>query len=229
MKVLICGGNQEADFVIRSFHHNRRNKIVVINDDEEIAKDLSNRYGIEVLDSDPTKLYSFEIADIYDFDLVIALMEKDADNFVCCHIAKDQFNIKKAICTVNDPNNVEFFEELGIDTAISASYLLTQRIEGESDIENITKTFSLQDDKIVITEITVLSTFECCNKSLMDLQLPRCGNITCIFRDPKVIIPRGDTIIKTGDNLVIASSPQDQKKLIRFIKKEKEENDESDQ
>lgn len=223
MKVLICGGNQEADFVIRSFSHNKRNKIVVMNDDEDIAKNLSNRYGIEVLDTDPTKIYSFEIADIYDFDLVIALMEKDADNFVCCHIAKDKFNIKKAICTVTDPNNVEMFEELGIDTAISSSYLLTQRIEGETDIENITKTFSLQNDKIVITEITVLPSFECCNKSLMDLQLPRCGNITCIFRDPKVIIPRGDTIIKAGDNLVIASSLEDQKKLIKFVKKERED------
>lgn len=224
MKVLICGGNQEADFVIRSFLKNKRNKIVVINNDAEIARELSDQYGIEVLDTDPTKLYSFEIADIYDFDLVIALMEKDADNFVCCHIAKDKFNIKKAICTVTNPNNVEVFEELGIDTAISASYLLTQRIEGETDIENITKTFSLQNDKIVITEINVLPNFECCNKSLMDLQLPKCGNITCIFRDPKVIIPRGDTIIRNGDNLVIASSPDDQKKLIKFIKKEREEN-----
>ena len=224
MKVLICGGNQEADFVIRSFLKNKRNKIVVINNDAEIAKELSDHYGIEVLDTDPTKLYSFEIADIYDFDLVIALMEKDADNFVCCHIAKDKFNIKKAICTVTNPNNVEVFEELGIDTAISASYLLTQRIEGETDIENITKTFSLQNDKIVITEITVLPNFECCNRSLMDLQLPKCGNITCIFRDPKVIIPRGDTIIRNGDNLVIASSPDDQKKLIKFIKKEMEDN-----
>ncbi len=224
MKVLICGGNQEADFVIRSFLKNKRNKIVVINNDAEIAKELSDHYGIEVLDTDPTKLYSFEIADIYDFDLVIALMEKDADNFVCCHIAKDKFNIKKAICTVTNPNNVEVFEELGIDTAISASYLLTQRIEGETDIENITKTFSLQNDKIVITEITVLPNFECCNRSLMDLQLPKCGNITCIFRDPKVIIPRGDTIIRNGDNLVIASSPDDQKKLIKFIKKEREDN-----
>ena len=224
MKVLICGGNQEADFVIRSFLKNKRNKIVVINNDAEIAKELSDHYGIEVLDTDPTKLYSFEIADIYDFDLVIALMEKDADNFVCCHIAKDKFNIKKAICTVTNPNNVEVFEELGIDTAISASYLLPQRIEGETDIENITKTFSLQNDKIVITEITVLPNFECCNRSLMDLQLPKCGNITCIFRDPKVIIPRGDTIIRNGDNLVIASSPDDQKKLIKFIKKEREDN-----
>ena len=224
MKVLICGGNQEADFVIRSFLKNKRNKIVVINNDAEIAKELSDHYGIEVLDTDPTKLYSFEIADIYDFDLVIALMEKDADNFVCCHIAKDKFNIKKAICAVPNPNNVEVFEELGIDTAISASYLLTQRIEGETDIENITKTFSLQNDKIVITEITVLPNFECCNRSLMDLQLPKCGNITCIFRDPKVIIPRGDTIIRNGDNLVIASSPDDQKKLIKFIKKEREDN-----
>lgn len=221
MKILICGGKNEADFVIRAFNKGN-NKLVIMNDDSQTAKMLSERNDVDVIDTDPSKLYSFEIADIVNFDLVIALMDRDADNFVCCKIAKEKFGIKKAICTVSNPNNVEVFQTLGIDTPISASYLLTQRIEGESDIESITKTLSLENDKIVITEIKIKKDFECCNQSLLELQLPKYGNITCIFRDPRVVIPRGDTIIKQGDTLVIASAPQDQKKLIRFVKRTKD-------
>lgn len=221
MKILICGGNNEADFVIRAFNKGN-NKLVVMNDDREIASLLSERNDIDVIRTDPSKIYSFEDADIVNFDLVIALMEKDADNFVCCKIAKEKFGIKKAICTVTNPNNVEIFQALGVDTPISASYLLTQRIEGESDIESITKTLSLENNKIVITEIKIKKDFQCCNQSLLELQLPKYANITCIFRDPHVIIPHGDTVIKQGDTLVIASAPADQRKLIRFIKRVKD-------
>lgn len=228
MKILIVGGKREADYVIKAFNK-PKNKIVVINDSPSVSKMLSANNGIQILNTDPTKLYSYEEADIFNFDLIIALMEKDADNFVACKIAKDRFAVKKAICTVSDPSNVEIFEALGIDTPISASYLLTQKIEGESDIESIIKTLSLENNKIIITEIRVRKEFDCCDKSLMQLQLPKYANVTCIFRNPNVIIPRGDTVIRDNDKLVIASAPNDQKKVIRFIKKEKQDANETDQ
>ncbi|MCI1735357.1 MAG: TrkA family potassium uptake protein [Bacilli bacterium] len=222
MKILICGGKTEADFVIRSFQ-SPHNKLVIMNDDPLTAKILSEQNGVDVLDTDPTKIYSFEIADVYGFDLVIALMESDADCYVCCKIAKEHFGIKKAICTVSDPDNVEIFKALGIDSPISGSYLLTQRIKGESDIESIIKTLTLENDKIVITEINVKKNLDCCGKSLMQLKLPDYANVTCIFRNPEVVIPHGNTIIQSGDTLVIASAPDDQKKLIKFIKKTTDE------
>ena len=54
--------------------------------------------------------------------------------------------------------------------------------------------------------------------SLKNLGLPKTGNITCIFRDPTVIIPRGDTRIQAEDTLIIASAPENQAELVKFIK-----------
>lgn len=218
MNILICGGKTEADYVLSAFKQGR-NRIVIMNDDDKTAEILSEHYDLDILKVDPTKIYSFEEADVNNFDLVISLMERDADNFVVCQIAKQLFNIKKAICTVSNPNNVSIFQRLGIDSPISSSYLLTQQIKGESDVESIFRTLSLENEKIVITEIKILNEFPCCGQNLIELQLPRTGNITCIFRDPEVIIPRGDTIIKEGDTIVIASSPENQQELIDYIKK----------
>lgn len=220
MNILICGGRQQADYVLSVFAGKHSNNIVVINDDEKIADTISEHYGISVIDLDPTKKYSFEIANVNNFDLIISLQESDADNFVSCKMAKEIFNIKKAICTVSNPNNVDIFTKLGIDVAISDSYLLTQKIKGESDIESVFKTSSLEGDKIVITEIKIKPEFWCVGKSLKDLLLPKTGNITCIFRDPNVIIPRGDTVINAMDTLVIASAPENQQGLIDFVKGE---------
>jgi trk system potassium uptake protein TrkA len=83
---------------------------------------------------------------------------------------------------------------------------------------SIFKTLSLENEKIVITEIKIGEEFPCCGRTLMDLKLPATGNITCIFRDPEVIIPRGSTMIEEGDTIVIASAPEHQRELIEFIK-----------
>lgn len=220
MNIVVCGGRQQADYLLSVFANKRGNRIVVINDDDKTADNISEHYELPVIKTDPTKKYSFEIANVTNFDLVISLQSSDADNFVTCKMAKQLFHIKKAICTVSNPNNVDIFTRLGIDVAISDSYLLTQKIKGESDIESVFKTSSLEGEKIVITEIKIKEEFQCVGKDLKSLELPKTGNITCIFRDPKVIIPRGDTTINIGDTLVIASAPEHQEELIDFIKGE---------
>lgn len=220
MNILICGGYKEANFVINAFKGNH-NKLTVINEDEKIAKSLSELNGIDVFNSDPTKRYSFEVADVFNYDLVIALTDSDADNFVICKMAKNIFHIKKAICTVSDPDVVEIFIKLGVDTPISAPYLLTQKIQGESDIESIMSSIALENEKVIISEINIKSDFACVGVALKDLKLPITGNITCILREPNVIIPRGDTVIEVDDHIFICSAPKDQTSLVNFIKRRK--------
>ena len=226
MNIVVCGGRQQADYLLSVFANKRGNRIVVINDDEKIGDTISEHYGLGVIKTDPTKKYSFEIADVNNFDLVISLQSSDADNFVTCKMAKQFFHIKKAICTVSNPNNVDIFMKLGIDVAISDSYLLTQKIKGESDIESIMSSFVLEDNQVLISEITIKEDFDCIGMALKDLNLPITGNITCIYREPKVIIPRGDTTINCNDHIYICSSPKDQDELVEFITKRKKKDDE---
>ena len=219
MKIIICGNYSQVSFVIRSFTAEESNKIIVICDSEKDAAALSKIDNITVFNSDPTKIYSYEISDVYDFDLIVSLLDNDANNFIACTIAKKLFNVKKSICTVNNPNNVNIFRDLGIASPISAPYLLSEKIKGESDINSLIKTMSLENSRIVITEIRVKKDFFCANKQLKNISLPNTGNITCIFRDPSVLIPRGDTSIIPGDLLIIASAPNDQKDLVQYIRK----------
>lgn len=223
MNILVCGGKAQADYVLSVFAGKKRNRIVVFNQDKQTLDLISTHYkqmtsNLKTYLTEPTKKYSFEMANVTDFDLMISLQEQDADNFVTCLMAKQMFNIKKTICTVSNPNNVDIFMKLGIDVAISDSYLLAQKIKGESDIESILKTITLENEKLVITEIKIKPEFPCVDVALKDLHLPITGNITCIFRDPEVVIPRGDTVIKVNDTIVIASSAENQQSLIDFIK-----------
>lgn len=220
MKIIVSGGDHQADFVIHEFKKNG-NKIVVINEDEKTAHYLSSQNGIDVFLNDPTKVYSYEEASVYGFDLIISLLPKDEDNFVACSIAKRLFGVRKAICTVNDPDNVRIFKSLGVDSPISASYLLTERIKGESDVESLIQTLSLENDKITITEFKVKRGFLIVGKPLRDFVFPKPCNVCCLYRDPSVLIPRGDTEVREGDTLILASASSDQDEVVAYLRKEK--------
>ena len=82
------------------------------------------------------------------------------------------------------------------------------------------KTLSLENDKIVILEALVLSRYKIANKTLKEVGFPSFASICCIYRTPEVIIPKGDTVIKPKDKLLIVCAPNDQKKVMSFLKGE---------
>mgnify|MGYP003313532591 CR=1 FL=1 len=217
MKICIGGGEETAIYIVRAFN-TPGNEISVINGDKEICNSIVKICHTPVLNSDPTKIYSFEEAGLKNYDIFIALSEKDSNNFVMCQIAKKLFNFKKTIALVNNPNNVALFKELGVDSPISSIFMLTQTIKNESNFVNIFSTTSLENEKIVLTEIIIEKNFKIANRLIKDIHLPRNVNIACIFRDPKVIVPNGNDQILPGDKLLLVSAPEIQKNLVKFVR-----------
>ncbi|MCQ2793836.1 MAG: NAD-binding protein [Bacilli bacterium] len=216
---IIVGGDRNANFIVKAFAKNHI-PFVVVNEDPEVAKYLSQENHIDVFCSATNKLHTYQELDVKNYDLVVALEQDDIKNYIIVSLLKKHCKVKKAICTVNDPDNVSIFRDLGVDTPISSSYLLAQRIMNDSDIASVMKTLSLENDNIVITEVTIQKEYLVAGKQIKDIAFPEPANISCIYRSPNVIIPRGDTVLMVGDNLIICSTAKSQKAIIDFIKAE---------
>lgn len=219
MKIVVAGGSNAAQYIIRNFK-NKENSLVVINNDKIDAQKISFDNNIPVIFGDPSKRFLLESAHIEDFDIFISVSESDVDNFAACLMAKKAFNVKKCICIVQNPNNVEIFKELGIDAVLSSTQLLIDSINSESSLEKLIKTMSYEDNKVSITEVVIKSNYLICHKSLAEINFPKNGSIACIFRKTGVIIPNGQTILMPKDKLMFVSAPKDQQQIIDFITKE---------
>ena len=219
MKIVIAGGHNEADFLIRMFKKQRHTSLVVINAENSYCRRLSSTHNIPVYAGDPSKTYVLSDAGAEGADVAIALTRRDSDNFVICQLAKKMFGVKKTVCIVHDPKNVEVFKSMGVDTVISSTYLVAQTIERASSIENLIKTLSVEDEKIVLTELKMAEDYALVGKALMDFKSPVKMNVSCIMRKEEVIIPDGRTVIEGGDTLVIISTPKDQAELVSAIQK----------
>lgn len=217
MKIVVAGGRDEADFLIGLLLMGKH-KLVAINGDMAYCEHLASVHtGLNVIYGDPCKDYVMEDAGVKGFDIVIALRDKDADNLEICQMAKRLFGIKKTVCTVKNPKNVEVFELLGVDRAISATYMLAHYIEQASVVEELVRVMPLENQKVLMNEIKIKADYPAAGKLVMELELPFNTIISCIIRDTEVTVPNGQTRIMAGDRLVIMTVPQSQQDMIKRI------------
>ncbi|MDD6807706.1 MAG: TrkA family potassium uptake protein [Oscillospiraceae bacterium] len=219
MRIVVAGGRTQADFLIGTLVK-KKHKVIVINDDKSYCEYLTNTHKTPVFFGDPSKYFVLDEAGIKGFDVLVALTHRDADNLAICQYAKRCFGVKKVICTVANPKNVNIFKELGMDTVISSTHMVAQYIAQATNIENITKGMNIEDDRVVIFETVVEPTFGCVNKTLIDITLPANTIIGCIIRKTSadIIVPTGTTELKVGDKLLIITSPENQKKAEAAIR-----------
>ena len=221
MKVVIAGGNNEAEFIVGMFH-NGKNQVIVINSSKEVVDKISKRKKLCVYHGDPWKKYCLEEADAFSADVFISLCPVDTDNFATCLMAKKCFNAQRTLCLVTNPINVELYKEFGIDSVISSPYLLGRTIQEEASLENIMRTISLENDQLKVIEAPVFSSYKICGLTLKEARFPGYCSISAVFRTPEVIIAKGDTRIEAKDTLFLVCKPSDEAKVMAFITKPKD-------
>jgi trk system potassium uptake protein TrkA len=106
MKIVIANGSKQAMFIIGMFK-SKDNQLIVINSSRSLANEIAHKEHISVLVGYPWRNFILEEAGVHDADVFISLSEKDTDNYASCILAKKIFNVKKCICVVNNPANVE--------------------------------------------------------------------------------------------------------------------------
>lgn len=215
MKIVIAGGTSQSDFLISTLKKNHTLKI--INNNEEYASYLANIHQIPVIFGNPCKKYILDSAEIFDYQVLISLMDNDADNLALCQMAKEKYNIKKTVAVVENPKNVELFKSFGVSEVISSAYLASQHIAKISTLDALVNSFSLENGDISVTELEVKEECKVIGLSLSNIHLPSQVIIGCIFRDGSMIVPNGQSVILAHDKLILISPSKTQSTLVEIF------------
>jgi len=216
MKIVIADGGHAADYVLQNFK-GKGHELIVINPDKETANKLATHHNIDVYCGSPYRKFVLQEANAQDADIFLALGHEDSDNFVSCLLAKKAFGAKKVICIVYNPKNVDLFRDLGIDSVISSTALLTDSIISESSLETLTHTMAIENNSVVLVETVVKPNYVIAHKKLMEIDFPKTGTVSCIYRKPRAIIPNGQTTILPKDKLIIITTPEEKDNIIKFV------------
>ena len=211
MYVVIAGGGRIGRYIARDMER-KGHDVTVVEWNPERCEQLVTDTSVLVIEGDACDVRYLEQAHVDRADVFVATTHTDENNLVACQLARTEFGIKRTISRVNTPKNVEIFEKLGIES-VSSTRLISELIEHEFSVGELIHLTTLKGGKVSLVEVRIPEDGRA-PTAVMDLDLPAESILVALFRGNETVIPRGDTQILPGDEVVALTSP-DQEDVLR--------------
>jgi trk system potassium uptake protein len=206
MYVVIAGAGKVGWNLARELI-TKRHEVTVIESDRSRYLTVEQELEHAIQYGDATELWVLERAGINRADLTIAVTGDDEDNLLICQLAKEKYLCERIIARVNNPRNRQYFELLGIQPAVSATDLILRLIEHEVPSYGTVHLLDLRDEQLEIIEVEVPDGSQVIGTKIMDINLPDGSLIISILREGRGFVPKADTVIEQGDEVLLVLDP----------------------
>ena len=213
--VAIIGGGNVGYMLAKSLE-DMKIKIKIIEKDydrcEFLAQELQKTL---VINGDGTNLKLLDEEEIGSCDAVISVTNNDERNLLCSLLVK-QLGVKRVISRVSKVLNIPLFEKVGIDIAVSPKTSAINEVRNDIDETSVDILATVEQGAAEVLEIPVDEEFN--GKLIKDIRLPAPAIVGVIQRRNNVIIPKGDTVIKVHDILIIFTMAENAQKIKDYFK-----------
>ena len=204
MYVIVIGAGRTGSTVI-DLATQDDHEVVVIERDTELAEEVSATYDCLVINADAASKDVLLEAGIEETDALISTTENDSVNLMVTMFGK-QYGVETLVSSINDPADMELFEDLGISIVESPHQLNGQYLYRAVQHPAIQEFMPIAGDAEIF-EATVdegapvdgLSLIEADREDL----LPEETIIVAILRGDDLLIPQGETNIQADDIVTI--------------------------
>lgn len=203
MFVIIVGGgktgSQVASELLRSGH-----RVRIIEDRSAVLERLKQELPADsVIAGDGSTPSVLEAAGIHDAQVLAAVTGEDETNLVVTTLGRFEFNVPRIIARVNNPKNGWMFTaEMGVDVALSQADLMAHLILEEMSLGDMTTLLKLRKGQYSLVEEKVHPTALANGKAIRNLLLPSECVLVAIIRSGQLIIPHGDVVLQSADEIL---------------------------
>jgi trk system potassium uptake protein TrkA len=206
MRVIIAGGGNVGSYIASELAADHEVVVLEIDPDrvEQAVKAGAGGEGVTWLVADGCEVSELGQAHPETADVVVAVTGDDEDNLVISLLAKQEFGVPRVVARINNPNNEWLFNETwGVDVAVSTPHLLTGLVEEAVSVGTLVRLLSFEGGRARLSEVKLAEGSPANGKQIMELGFPRDSTVVAIIRDEHVVVPRGDTVLTTGDEVVV--------------------------
>jgi trk system potassium uptake protein TrkA len=196
-----------------------KNNVVVIEQNVERAKEISNKYDVTVLNRDATSAESLREAGSDRTDVLITTTSDDAVNLMVVSIA-NRLEIPSIVSVVNEKDHAEFFRKLGANVMenpedVVANHLYTAvkrpQVDDFTILSNGAQVFRImvkEEGPLVGNSVSEIRKQEIIPSSVLIVAIERGGNVQ---------IAEGETVIESEDLLTFYSVQRVTDELIEKV------------
>ncbi len=203
MKVAIAGAGNVGTYIAGDLHESAHEVLLIEQDPDVVARVRASLSGVDVVEADACEVTSLQHLKLETYDVVVAATGDDEDNLVISLLAKQEFAVPRVVARVNHPKNHWLFNESwGVDISVSTPHLLSALVEEAVAVGSLVRLMQFGDTQLV--EVTLAEGSPAVGKAISELGVPRDATIVAVIRgDRHVVVPRGETIMETGDEVLV--------------------------
>ncbi|HSB70571.1 MAG TPA: NAD-binding protein [Candidatus Methylomirabilis sp.] len=213
MLAVIVGGGRGGSYLAQDLQ-GQGYQVKVVDRRPEVVARLRQEVEGEVICGDGCSPEILEQVGTAKADLIVAITHDDEDNLVICRLAKHHFHVRRVIARVNNPRNEWLYTKAwGVDVAISQVHLTAKVIEEEIGLGELVTLLKLNRGEAALVEVNLPEASPARGKAIRDLNFPPDTVIVSVIRSGKLVIPRGDTQLAAGDEVLAVSTVAAEKAL----------------
>jgi trk system potassium uptake protein TrkA len=207
VKVAIAGAGNVGTFIaadLRQAGHD----VLLIEKDIALVGRLQPGLDVEWFIGDACEVNSLHAAGVANVDVMVAATGDDEDNLVVSLLAKQEFAVPRVVARVNHPKNYWLFNDTwGVDVSVSTPHLLTALVEEAVSVGSLVRLLQFEGGEARLVEVTLAEDSPADGKVIADLGVPRDATIVALVRQGHVVVPRGDTVVEAGDEVLALVTP----------------------
>ncbi|MFZ4721065.1 MAG: potassium channel family protein [Ilumatobacteraceae bacterium] len=204
MNIVIAGGGSVGRFIAEQLVGSGHQVTIVDNDVDVVGRHDSTIPEAIWVRGDACDISVLKAAGLERADVVASVTGDDEDNLVVSLLAKQEFAVPRVVARVNNPNNEWMFNETwGVDVSVSTPHLITGLVQEAVSVGSFVRLLSFEGGKAKLAEVTLAEGSPAADKEIVELGFPRDTTVVAILRDEKVVVPRGDTILRVGDEVLV--------------------------
>jgi trk system potassium uptake protein TrkA len=203
MYVIIVGGGKTGSQLAGQLL-NEGHEICLIEDRPGVLERLRQELPEKILvNGDGSSPEVLEAAGVRRANALAAVTGEDEANLVITTLARYEFNVPRTIARVNNPKNAWLFNrDMGVDVALNQSDILAKLIAEEMSLGDMMTLLKLRRGEYSIVEEKVHPRAVVVGKALRELSLPNECVFAAIIRKGQLILPRGDTVLESMDEVI---------------------------
>ncbi|MBM3514853.1 MAG: Trk system potassium transporter TrkA [Alphaproteobacteria bacterium] len=215
---VILGGGNIGLFVARQLEREHPEiRVTMIENDRARAEFLSREFkNAVVINGDAMNPDILTEAGIHQAETAIAVTQHDEINVLSSLLAKRK-GAQRVITLVNQSGYNTLMGDLEIDVVVNPRSITVSRILQHVRRGRIHSVHTVQENFGELIEADAMQTSPMVGKPLREVNLPTGCRFGAIIRDGKLITPRGETVVATGDRIVLFAAKDAVKKVEKLF------------
>jgi len=186
--------------------------ITLIESDDVLCGDLASELDALVICGNGSDKKILDEANIGDADVFVAATGNDESNILACIMAND-YDLKKIIARVTDPNHEKVFLKIGVDAVVSPELTAASYLEKVIIRPKVADLVVLGKGDAEIIDITVANK-QVVGKKIGEINPTEDYMICAMHENEDIVIPKPDMVLKRGDRVSVLAKTKAVRKVV---------------